>query len=247
MQRVFAIGDIHGQFDMLRAAHDRIERDRRATGDDAAPVVHLGDFCDRGPDTAGVIGLLADGIAEGRPWRAVMGNHDRLFRDFLQSGALTDARLRAGLNWLSYNMGGRETLRSYGIDVDGDLPPERLHDQAMAAVPDSHKQFLAGLETYIELDDLILVHAGILPGVALKDQDEEDLVWIREEFLYDTRDHGKLVVHGHTPVDAPMHCGNRVNLDTGAGFGDPLTAAVFEGRDCWVLTDLGREPLRPPL
>lgn len=81
----------------------------------------------------------------------------------------------------------------------------------------------------------------------MRDQTEDDLIWIRNEFLYDDSDHGKLVVHGHTPVDAPMHCGNRVNLDTGAGYFRPLTAAVFEGRDCWILTASGREPLTPQL
>mgnify|MGYP002623816606 CR=1 FL=1 len=243
--RVYAIGDVHGQFDMLRDAHDRIARDRQATGDDAAPVVHLGDFCDRGPDTAGVLQFLVDGIGGGEPWRAVMGNHDRLFRDFLSDGALTDARLRSDLSWLSWNMGGLDTLRSYGMDRPESLSADDLHERARAAVPESHRRFLHELETFIELGDLVFVHAGIRPGVPLADQDEEDLIWIRQEFLLDTSDHGKLVVHGHTPVEEPMHCGNRVNLDTGAGYGRPLTAAVFEGRDCWVLTESGRRRLAP--
>jgi serine/threonine protein phosphatase 1 len=99
---------------------------------------------------------------------------------------------------------------------------------------------LAGLETFIETDSHIFVHAGIRPGIAIEDQTEDDLVWIRHEFLEDDTDHGKLIVHGHTPVERPMHYGNRVNLDTGAGYFDPLTAAVFEGNDCWILTPGGR-------
>ena len=95
-------------------------------------------------------------------------------------------------------------------------------------------------------DDLVLVHAGIRPGVPMAHQTRHDLCWIRDAFLDDRRDHGKLVVHGHTPVDAATHAGNRVNLDTGAAYGGPISAAVFEGRDCWILTPEGRVPLAPP-
>ena len=76
-------------------------------------------------------------------------------------------------------------------------------------------------------------------------QDAEDLLWIRDGFLESTINYGKLIVHGHTALDAPQHYGNRVNLDGGAGYGRPLVPAVFEGRDCWLLTDKGRMPLCP--
>ncbi|MDJ0826207.1 MAG: metallophosphoesterase [Rhodobacter sp.] len=243
--RVYAIGDIHGQREMLVAAHARIAADRLACGDKAAPVVHLGDLCDRGPDTAGVIQYLVDGMSRGKPWHAVLGNHDRLFRDFVQQGAVSDGSLRSDLTWLSWNMGGRDTLRSYGIDDVDTATLDELHRQADSRIPPAHKTLMGNLEPFIELNDLVFVHAGIRPGVALRDQIEDDLIWIRDPFLFDTRDHGKLIVHGHTPVDKPMHCGNRVNLDTGAGFGRPLTAAVFEGRDCWVLTESSRQRLTP--
>ncbi len=244
--RVYAIGDIHGQLDMLRTAHDRIAADRARCGDTTAPVVHLGDYCDRGPDTAGVITFLIDGLEAGEPWRMVMGNHDRLFRDFVANGSLRDGRLRPDFTWLTPMMGARETLESYGVFDLAARPMEDVVADARAYVPASHKAFLAELEPKVEFDDLICVHAGIRPGVPMDDQSEDDLIWIRQEFLNDTRDHGKLVVHGHTPVEEPMHCGNRVNLDTGAGYYRPLTAAVFEGRDCWVLTDSGRVALTPP-
>ncbi|MCP3970064.1 MAG: serine/threonine protein phosphatase [Rhodobacteraceae bacterium] len=239
--RVYAIGDIHGQLDMLRAAHTFIAEDRVSCGDRDAPVVHLGDYCDRGLETAGVLRLLIDGVASGQPWRMVMGNHDRLFRDFLNDGSLRDNCLRSGLTWLTPNMGGRETLMSYGVEAI----KATVHEEAVARVPALHRAFLAELETHIALGELLFAHAGIRPGVPLDQQVEDDLIWIRQEFLNDTRDHGALIVHGHTPVEAPMHCGNRVNLDTGAGYFRQLTAAVFEGCDCWVLTAGGREALKP--
>lgn len=244
--RVYAIGDIHGQLDMLCAAHARIAADREICGDASAPVVHLGDYCDRGPDTAGVIRFLIDGAKAGNPWRTVLGNHDRLFRNFLRDPRTVDARLRSDYTWLTPNMGGRETLRSYGVDDRVPSSVDDLYRDAMSRVPAAHIGFLDRLETNIELGELVFVHAGIRPGVPMRDQSEDDLIWIRNEFLYDASDHGKLIVHGHTPVEAPMHCGNRVNLDTGAGYFRPLTAAVFEDGDCWVLTDGGRVRLTPP-
>ena len=92
-------------------------------------------------------------------------------------------------------------------------------------------------------DDLIFVHAGLRPGIALADQVETDLVWIRQPFLEHDGDHGRLVVHGHTALDHPAHHGNRVNLDGGAGYFRPLHAAVFEGRQGWLLTERGRVPI----
>ena len=76
-------------------------------------------------------------------------------------------------------------------------------------------------------------------------QKETDLVWIRAGFLDDPRDHGFLVVHGHTALDTATHYGNRVNIDSSAAYGGPLTAVVIEGQDVWVLTDQGRRPLQP--
>ncbi|MBT8454754.1 MAG: serine/threonine protein phosphatase [Alphaproteobacteria bacterium] len=240
--RIYAIGDIHGQLEMLEAAHERIADDRARTGDDAAPVVHLGDLVDRGPDSRGVIAYLIDGIAAGQPWIAIKGNHDQMFRDQLRDEPVGRAPFDA---WMSANMGGGATMASYGVTPRSWATSRRQRRELADTVPEAHVAFLDGLPAYHETPHLLFVHAGIRPGLPLSDQIEEDLMWIRYDFLDDPRDHGPLVVHGHTPVDAPMHCGNRVNLDSGAGFGRPLTAAVFEGRDVWVLGPEGREPLLP--
>ncbi|MGR3542393.1 MAG: serine/threonine protein phosphatase, partial [Hasllibacter sp.] len=106
--------------------------------------------------------------------------------------------------------------------------------------------WIAGLPVTREEGDLLFVHAGIRPGVPLREQDEEDLVWIRRGFLDHDRPFGRLVVHGHTPLDAPTHFGNRIGIDSSAAFGMPLVPVAFEGTEAFALDEGGRVPLRPP-
>jgi diadenosine tetraphosphatase ApaH/serine/threonine PP2A family protein phosphatase len=240
-KRTYAIGDIHGQFELLRQVHGWIEADRQRHGDDGV-VVHVGDLVDRGPDSAGVLGWLIDGITGGKPWLALKGNHDRMMAYYLEDSARADPKLRPDYTWLHPRLGGSTTLASYGVDTESGDAPE-VHAAARAAVPAAHTAFLRGLETVFQVDDVVFLHAGIRPGIALQDQIEDDLVWIREPFLSDTRDHGPLIVHGHTPIETVTHYGNRVNIDTGAAFGGPLSVIVVEGRETWHLTQDGRLPL----
>lgn len=243
--RSYAVGDIHGHSRLLAEAHARIRADRAATGDHAAPVVHLGDLVDRGPDSRGVIDFLMRGIAAGAPWLVLKGNHDRLFSLFLDDPWLRDPKLRPELSWLHPRIGGGPTLASYGVSNPADRPVLPVHSEALDKVPPEHRSFLSGLPTSYRRGDVLFAHAGIRPGVPLDDQAEDDLVWIRAPFLEDRRDHGALIVHGHTALDEPCHYGNRVNLDSSAGYGGPLTAVVIEGTDVWVLEKEGRRPLRP--
>lgn len=245
MTRAYAIGDIHGHLDLLVAAHGLIAADRAETGDATAPVIHLGDLVDRGPESAEVIEYLLTGAMNGKPWVTIKGNHDHMFELFLTDPAAHDPGLRAELTWLDPRLGGDTTLRSYGIDVHRDRTPSDIWRDAQDRVPDSHRAFVAGLPLTFRLPGLLFVHAGLRPGIPVEDQDPKDLMWIRKEFHSFTGDHGMLVVHGHTPVDGPMHYGTRVNLDTGAAYGGPLTAAVFEEGRIFVLTPDGREPLTP--
>ena len=239
--RHYAIGDIHGQLGMLEAAHARIARDREETGDAAAPVIHLGDLVDRGPDSRGVIDYLMEGIAGGAPWIVLRGNHDAMLLDLL-TGTGENAE-----SYLGPRMGGLETLASYGVRTGTFRSRRAIVEDAKAAVPEHHRRFLSELRNLYAAPGLLFVHAGIRPGVPITLQDPADLLWLRGDFLQSSRDHGALVVHGHTPVDVPEHHGNRVNLDTGAGFGRRLTAAVFEGTACWVLEESGRTaPARMP-
>lgn len=243
--RIYAIGDIHGQSEKLARAHALIAADRARHDDATAPVIHIGDLPDRGPDTRGVIDRLMTGIAAGEPWVVLKGNHDRMMEYFLRDPSEQDQRLREDLDWLHPRLGGRESLEAYGVDVSLDRPVEDIWREGRAKVPEAHRAFLAGLPTSFDAGDLFFVHAGIRPGVPFDRQEEDDLVWIRDIFLNDERDHGKLVVHGHTVVEQVEHLGNRVGIDTGAGYGFPLSAVVFEGRDLWLLSEDGRERVEP--
>ncbi|MBY6056994.1 metallophosphoesterase family protein [Leisingera daeponensis] len=238
---IYAIGDIHGQLDMLDQALERIEAD----GGPEARVVFLGDYTDRGPDSSGVLDRLIAGRGEGRNWVCLKGNHDRMFEWFLEETPRHDPHLLIGYHWLHERIGGVETLASYGLTFEDRTRLDDLHARAKEVIPAPHAEFLRSLTALHETPELAFVHAGIRPGVPLAGQHEDDLVWIRQPFHDHTGPHPKLIVHGHTPVDKASHYGNRVNLDSGAGYGRPLTAAVFEGRDCWLLAEAGRVPLLP--
>lgn len=241
---LYAIGDIHGHLGLLQAAHDRIAADMARHG--PGTVVHLGDLVDRGPDSRGVIDFLMAGIARGEDWVVLKGNHDRMFRRFQRDPAEPEPGLRPSLSWLHPNLGGAATLASYGVRNAGDRPAGRVHADALAAVPPEHMAFIDGLPTWHEAPGLILAHAGIRPGVAMADQTETDLVWIRAGFLDDMRDHGALVVHGHTAIDCATHYGNRLNIDSSAAYGGPLSAVVLEGGEAFLLDGGGRLPIARP-
>ncbi len=238
---IYAIGDIHGQLEFLFEALDLVAAD----GGDDAEIVFLGDLVDRGPDSRGVVEHLLRGQADGRRWHVLKGNHDRLFEGFVRRGFQHDPRIKSGLGWLHRRMGGLETLASYGLEGITDPGTEDDMNAALQAVPGEHLDFIAGLPLWHRHGALLFVHAGILPGVALAHQSEDDLIWIRAPFLEYTRPHPWLVVHGHTALEQPRHFGNRIDLDAGAGYGRALRPAVFEGRDCWLLGDQGRVALVP--
>ncbi len=220
-ERVYAIGDIHGHAELLDRMIAEIERDlsRRPTG--RALTVTLGDYVDRGPDSRGVIDRLASNPFP-TAFVALRGNHEAVFEEFLRDPTI------AGY-WRQ--LGGFETLHSYGVDV-APLMRGRGHEAAAealrAALPPAHAVFLASLRPALTAGRYFLCHAGVRPGVALERQREDDLLWIRDEFLDSTADFGKVVVHGHTPTAAAEIRPNRVNVDTGAFISGRLTCAVLE-------------------
>ncbi|HBT02273.1 MAG TPA: serine/threonine protein phosphatase [Citreicella sp.] len=239
MTPIFAIGDIHGQIDRLHEALDMIERD----ADRDAPVVFLGDYVDRGPESRAVIDTLMRGQAEGRPWTCLMGNHDRYVLRFLDNPLYDDPQTSRPLLWTDPPLGGRATLASYGVDVDDRRPLEAIRDDAAEAIPQAHLDWIAALPRLHEADHQIFVHAGLRPGVPLDAQAEDDLIWIRKPFLETEHDWGRLVVHGHTALDFPQLYANRLNLDGGAGYGRPLFPALLLGREAFLLGPGGRTRL----
>lgn len=205
MRRTYAIGDIHGSLAKLRTLIAHCEGD--AAGRPMS-FVFVGDYIDRGPDSRGVIDTVME-LQSRMPGEVttLMGNHEAMALMAIED--TTRAR-----HWLKE--GGAQTLNSYGV-----LRP--------SALPEDHVDWLCSLQQCHDDGRRLFVHAGVNPGKPLDAQDDLDLLWIREPFLSDTRDYGRLIVHGHTPSNdgAPELRANRVNLDTGAVFGGPLTAAVF--------------------
>ena len=241
--RAYAIGDIHGHLGLLHGVHDLIAKDMAQNG--PAPVVHVGDLVDRGPDSAGVIEFLLQGMAQGQDWVVLKGNHDRMFWRFLNDPADPEPGLRAELGWLHPGLGGAETLASYGLHAPGDRPLAPVHADAIAAVPQAHRDFVGNLPTSHQMDGLLFVHAGIRPGIALQHQEETDLLWIPAPFLEHQGSFGPLVIHGHTAIDTRSHYGNRINIDSSAAYGGPLSVIVIDGGQVFHLTPKGRTPLEP--
>ncbi|MEE8275630.1 MAG: metallophosphoesterase family protein [Alphaproteobacteria bacterium] len=225
-QRVYAIGDIHGRADLLHALHAQIAADAAdADANMLMTAVYLGDYVDRGPDSKGVIDALLASPLPGFEAVHLKGNHEDLMLEFLADPAAQ------GQLWL-FN-GGDATARSYGVAVTDEALDrmQRLREELNARIPPAHFEFLSRLSLAHEVGDYLFVHAGIRPGVALDRQSEQDLIWIRDEFLRSAADHGKVVVHGHTPMHAPEVRANRISIDTAAYATDVLTCLVLEGTE----------------
>jgi serine/threonine protein phosphatase 1 len=225
--RVYAIGDIHGRLDLLMDLHEQILDDAAQHPTRRRVLVHLGDYVDRGPDSARVLDLLLDRPLPGFEIVNLLGNHEDSMVRFRDDPSVGPA-------WLYY--GGLATLAAYGIEArtypwrdEGEL--QRLQTLLRQRLPARHLAFIQGLSLHHTEGDYLFVHAGIRPGIALKRQEREDLLWIRDEFLLSRRDHGKVVVHGHTIKEEPDIQPNRIGIDTGAFATGRLTCLVLEGSD----------------
>lgn len=222
-RRVYAIGDIHGRADLFDRLHEMILADRAAAGAVRPVLVYLGDYVDRGPDSAGIVERLVAPPPGDFDRVCLIGNHEQLMLDFL-------AREGAGLGWLMN--GGDATLRSYGVPIAGEVYRREELAPLQAALrqrlPATHRAFLDALDRTHREGDYLFVHAGIRPGVPLDRQDEKDLIWIREDFLDSAADHGAVVVHGHSIRPKVEMRRNRIGLDTGAYASGTLTCLVLQ-------------------
>ncbi|MCZ6481933.1 MAG: metallophosphoesterase family protein [Alphaproteobacteria bacterium] len=216
--RVYAIGDIHGRLDLLAQLRERIVMDSGDFTGERKVVVYLGDYVDRGPQSREVIDLLVDAPLGGFESVHLKGNHDKFLLDFLDDASVWPL-------WL-YN-GAGATVMSYGVTPTAGA--EGLQAEFRARIPARHLEFLRSLALSHAEGDYYFVHAGVRPGVALEDQDEADMIWIRDPFLSSCADHGKIVVHGHSIAREPEIEANRIGIDTGAYATGKLTCLVLEG------------------
>ena len=224
-RRVYAVGDIHGRLDLLKILGAKIERDLERFPAKEPIVVFLGDYIDRGPESAGVVDwLVTDNFS--LPRVTLRGNHEATLLSFMQNNTVLDS-------WRDY--GGLETLYSYGVDVK-EAMRGRYYMEARAkfllALPSSHKAFFEETKLYCTLGDYFFCHAGVCPSVPLSAQREEDLLWARIDpsaasaWAFD-----KVIVHGHTPVEEPLMSANHINIDTGAYATGMLTCLVLDGEE----------------
>jgi diadenosine tetraphosphatase ApaH/serine/threonine PP2A family protein phosphatase len=220
--RIYAIGDIHGRLDLLNQLFERIEQDLDSRPTPQALFVFLGDYVDRGPESRQTIDRLI-GFAKTAKAVFLKGNHELIALKCLSDAPLFDAWMR--------RLGGIDTLASYGVDLRafaGEGRIVRLQAAFHKALPQAHFRFFRNLETSFACGDFFFVHAGARPGVALSQQKESDLLWIRDEFLSSDFDFGKIIVHGHTPIPDVDVRPNRINIDTGAFATGRLTCLVIE-------------------
>jgi serine/threonine protein phosphatase 1 len=223
--RIYAVGDIHGRADLLLDTIARIEDDLRRRPIAYAVEVYLGDYIDRGPDSSTVIDALAIRMVENGAV-CLRGNHEALMEDFL----------RERIDFESWRqLGALQTLASYYIQPnEGDTSAD-LRRRLLSLLPRTHELFLQCLHNSYACGDFLFVHAGIRPGVSIEQQDTNDLIWIRREFLESDSHHGKFIVHGHSPVPHPDIRHNRINIDTGAWKTGTLTCAAIEGSSILIL------------
>jgi serine/threonine protein phosphatase 1 len=227
--RVYVIGDIHGRADLLRRMVVAITRDLEIAPSAGCLTATLGDYIDRGPGSREVIECLAHNPFP-TEFVALRGNHEVMLEQFLLDPSVGD-------DWRRF--GGLETLHSYGVDV-GPLMQGRGFAAAAkafcAVFPQAHSEFFDSLKTSLTWEGYFLCHAGVRPNVPLAQQHDDDLLWIRDEFLQSETDFGRIVVHGHTPTERPEIYPNRINIDTGAYLTGRLTCAVLEGDQVRFLT-----------
>ena len=202
----YVIGDIHGCVDELRRLIGALPL---ASGDS---LVFLGDYIDRGPDSAGVVSYLIALQSELREVNFVFlkGNHEDMFLSYLGlAGQHGDMFL---IN------GGKATLASYGFAEAVAV------EQALTAIPENHLVFYKGLQRFYLMDSFLCVHAGIHPQKSLAEQTEEELFWIRNAFIYSPHRLPYTVLFGHTPQPTVLYdLPYKIGLDTGLVYGNMLT------------------------
>jgi serine/threonine protein phosphatase 1 len=227
-QRIYAVGDIHGCLDLLDELLALIDRDISLRPTERAVCVFLGDYIDRGPTSRETIDRLIE-LGKTRECVFLKGNHELIAIKCLSDPGLFDRWMR---------LGGMETLVSYGVAPASPASGKQIVELQAAfhrALPQAHFRFFRDLQASFTCGDFFFAHAGVRPRVELSRQIENDLLWIREEFLASNEDFGKIVVHGHTPSRDVEVAANRINIDTGAFATGRLTCLVIEGTSLSII------------
>ncbi len=235
---IYAIGDIHGRYDLLEQLVAAIEQDVTDLPENTrVTLVFLGDYIDRGMESRQVVDFLISERLQKFETVFLMGNHEQALLQFRQD-------LSFGAQWARY--GGGETLYSYGITPPKMQGPfggtgsteawEETWNLFRTKLPVDHVEFYQSLTHYFSLGDYVFVHAGLRPNRSLEDQSAHDMMWIRDEFLHDAAPFEKVVVHGHTPTDEVFKDYRRIGLDTGAYYSGQLSAARLFGTDIAFLS-----------
>jgi serine/threonine protein phosphatase 1 len=228
--RIYAFGDIHGRSDLLRKMFAVIDADVAQNPVSRPIEVFLGDYIDRGPDSAHTVDLLLERSLYSETI-FLKGNHEAYFLEVLRDPTKLE-------DWRQF--GGLQTLMSYGIQPT--LNPDRAEQAELIralteVMPNDHLKFLQDLKPSFVCGDFFFVHAGVRPGIPLKEQQETDMLWIRNEFLDSNENFGKFIVHGHTPVHEPDIRPNRINIDTGAYATGNLTLLKIQGSSMLPIKD----------
>ena len=239
-ERIYAIGDIHGEFDLFCEALRLIKSDNGRRSPANSVILLLGDVVDRGSRSRQMLEMLQRFHTTSSGLLVLRGNHEEML---LQSARGDEAVQRL---WL--RSGGRQTLESYGIvpdDFTRCSPLDRAK-QLSAALGDETLRWLEGRPLSYRSGDYFFCHAGVKPGIDLGKQSTKDLLWIRNRFLFSDADHGAVVVHGHTEVCEPEILHNRINIDTGAYRSGRLSVIGLQGPERWLLraTLPHRSPMR---
>lgn len=229
--RIYAIGDIHGSLAPLRQLHETIRNHAAAYPIARKCLVYLGDYVDRGMESRAVLELLIQAPLPGFEHVFLKGNHEDALLRFLADGSTAHA-------WLGF--GGAATLLSYGVRPPGPMSDSarlaQLRQEFARELPAAHLDFLTRLKRYHVEGDYLFVHAGLRPGVPIEAQRDEDIFWIRDDFLNSRADFGKLVVHGHSIAAEPDIQPNRIGIDTGAFASGRLTCLVLDGTSQGVIS-----------
>lgn len=219
VDRLYVVGDIHGRLDLLLELEQRIGDDMAGDPESSGAICYLGDYVDRGPASFGVVEYLASRADLDVPRIFLKGNHeDRLL-------AFLEAPERNGPSWMRF--GGREALTSYGVSVpedEAEVDWPGIRTAFRQALPDRHARFYRQLRAGLLWRGHLMVHAGVHPERPLDDQDEHDLMWVREPFLSAAKDYGVRVVHGHTVRAEVEYFAHRIGIDTGAYESGKLSA-----------------------